>query len=101
MGDYSSLLDQIFERPELLLRDRSLTELATFLHGFYYGYERNKKKRTEDRLYSGFGEYVLSVYKMDGSSSWSRVVLFKEGSEYKAFKAVEKLWFEYKQQASR
>lgn len=96
MGIYAELFEQILETPEMYVGDKSLIKISFFLHGFFYGFERNKGKLTEDSLFDGFQKYVQNCYEMGSTHNWADILLFMERSDYRAFERAKVLWKEYK-----
>jgi hypothetical protein len=98
MGIFSEHFEQILEKPEMYVGEKSLTKISYYLQGYRKGYQYAKQQYEDDEIMNGFQKYVVDRYKLGVNHNWAHILLFMERSEYRAFDRAKQLWSEYKTQ---
>src|SRR4051794_31062962 len=98
MTDIVNLLKEIKMRPGIYIGRASITRLASFLDGYYYGV--GETTPLSDPLFSGFQDWVKNRYHLNTSHNWSSIILFFECDEALAFKKFFELLDEYRAESA-
>jgi hypothetical protein len=96
MNTITTLFENILEKPELLIGEKSITKLFFFIKGFTYGYQSDREQ-AEDKTFNGFQNWIENHFKISQSHSWHNTILFMSFcDENRAFERTKELWEKYK-----
>lgn len=89
-----TLLEEIKSSPESFLGSRSITRLASWIDGFYYG--AAMAGALSDPLFSEFQNWIIKHYRMSSMHRWEEVILFFERDEGYALRRFFVLFDQYR-----
>jgi hypothetical protein len=96
MNTIATLFENILEKPELLIGERSITKLFFFMSGFKFG-SQSVQDKIQDETYDGFQSWVENHFEISQSHSWHNTILFMSFcDENRAFERTKELWEKYK-----
>ncbi len=87
------LIAVIREKPGLYLGRETVTGLAHFLDGYFFG----RSEKRDSQLTSEFQQFVCERFGISTSHRWHKIILFMEEDEVSAFRAFYVLWDEFKE----
>ena len=90
----SELLSKIIDRPGIYIGHQSVPLAKSFIDGYKSAKYENGTGE-DDRLYSGFNEWVANRFRITSSHDWGSIISFMGVSEKTSFELLKKLWSEY------
>jgi len=96
MTNFHTLLQKIKQRPPLYLGSYSITSLHSFLSGYILArLELDVAQTEEEHQFDMFQHWVENKFKMRGTHSWAKIILFYSMDEKDALDNFFKLFEEF------
>lgn len=96
------VLDYIKERPHMLLGNRSVMHLYSFLLGFEIARSHYRIPESEDEKdFANFQDWVANRFGITSGQTWAQIILFFSADEAESLDLFFQLLDEYRNRASQ
>jgi hypothetical protein len=93
MLDLYDLIHNIQKRPAMYLGQPSISQLRTFLAGYFFARHQSGQPETEqEKQFSDFQAWVQQQFRITSSQSWDKIILFFSQDEQKALELFFELF---------
>ena len=96
MSDFYRLISNIERRPSMYLGQPSISNLRSFLSGYFFARRELDQPPTQDeKKFSEFQTWIKSKYRISSDQSWDKAILVFSEDENSALLEFFKLFEEF------